>query len=146
MGQFTQKTRLVDREGSALIPYHENDPFTEAMLDRAEKPSKNSAVKKQQKGSKTKMAKRETYVEKRGTGKDAVHVVFDAQSGKPVRTLLNPAQRRKRYCRQLQSKKDHRGNDLSNTQLAWRSGYMAANKEQTKIFKKKNPGYKRKEN
>lgn len=89
------------------------------------------------------MAKRDTRIENRN---GVTHVV-DVQSGKSIRILLNPAQKRRKYVKELKTKKNaFTEKPLSKTQLAFRSGYMAANKEQTKIFKKKHPDYQRKSN
>ena len=135
-GQYSKKLRSdPNREGSALIPYNEDSSFTEALLDWVETPAKKPKERK------IKMAKRDTRIENRN---GVTHVV-DVQSGKSIRILLNPAQKRRKYVKELKTKKNaFNEKPLSNTQLAFRSGYMAANKEQTRIFKKKNPGYQRK--
>ena len=92
------------------------------------------------------MAKRETVINKVQDKKGrALHQIVDKNSGEVLGHLYSPAQRREKYCYELKTKKNMRkGTGLTDTQLAFRSGYMAANKEQTRIFKKKNPGYQRK--
>lgn len=70
--------------------------------------------------------------------------VINKKTGEKIK-LLNPFERSRKYCKELHTKKDaFKGNDLTVTQLSFRSGYLKARKEQSKIFKKKNPNYKRK--
>lgn len=62
--------------------------------------------------------------------------------------LFNPKKRSSKYCDELKNKK-HKygkkaGQTLSDTEAAYRSGYLDARKEDAKIFRKRNPGYKNK--
>ena len=63
-------------------------------------------------------------------------------------TLFNPAERSAKYVKELKEKKHSygkkRGSALTDTEAAYRSGYLDARKESGKIFRKKNPGYKNK--
>lgn len=72
------------------------------------------------------------------------------------RILLNPSEKGTKYCKELHEgvkltnegafKIDNAGNAmfLTDTQKAYRSGYLAAQKDAQRAFKAKNPDYKRK--
>lgn len=71
-------------------------------------------------------------------------------------TLLNPAEKCRKYASQLHTKtamtnefkrkKDKNGKNivLTDTQLAYRAGYLAHASDSQKAFRAKNPDYKRK--
>lgn len=61
---------------------------------------------------------------------------FQTKSGKKI-VLLNPAEKGTRYSRQLKSGKDHQGNILTDTQKAFRSGYLTARQDSAKVYKSK---------
>ena len=77
-------------------------------------------------------------------------VVVKSRKGKKV-TLLNPSEKSTKYAMELKNNirltnncecKDCSG--LTETQKAYRSGYLAAQKDNQKAFKSKHPNYKRK--
>lgn len=82
-------------------------------------------------------------------------VVVINRRGKEV-TLLNSAEKGNKYALELKGgraltnkldiKKDYDGNPraLSDTQKAYRSGYLQAHKDSAKAFKHRHPRYKRK--
>lgn len=85
-----------------------------------------------------------TYSEKRttrskkctvpGTNKKEIRVQFLNKNGQ-WRDLLNPAQKSRRYSKEIKTKKNvYTGNQLSNTQLAHRSGYLKARSDNAKAF------------
>lgn len=57
-------------------------------------------------------------------------------------TLYNPAERSKKYCDELKAKVHvagkKQGQDLTNTEAAYRAGYLEARRESAKIWCKKN--------
>ena len=60
-------------------------------------------------------------------------------------TLLNPAEKGARACAELKSGKNvYTGEVLTDTQLAFRSGFVAAQQASAAAFRAKNPRYKRK--
>lgn len=67
-----------------------------------------------------------------------------------VRNLFNMKGKTNKICRELKNnvRYSNDGNikqqGLTNTQAAWRSGWMAAQQESQKAFKAKNPNYIRK--
>lgn len=67
-----------------------------------------------------------------------------------VRNLFNMKGKTNKICRKLKNnvRYSNDGNikqqGLTNTQAAWRSGWMAAQQESQKAFKAKNPNYIRK--
>lgn len=56
------------------------------------------------------------------------------KSGKKI-VFLTPADKGKRYARQLKSGKSHSGAALTNTQKAYRSGYLDARQDSANAFK-----------
>ena len=62
---------------------------------------------------------------------------FTTKTGKKV-VLLNPAEKGTRYARQLKKGLDHTGKTLSDTQRAYRSGYLDARTDSAKAFNAKN--------
>ena len=71
-------------------------------------------------------------------------VIHKTRSGKKI-VLLNPAEKAKRYARQMKKGKvAETGKKLSKTDLAFRAGYLEARKDSAKAFKKKHPRYKKK--
>ena len=60
--------------------------------------------------------------------------IFNTKSGKKL-VFLNPSEKGKRFARQLKSGKDQKGNTLSDTAKAWRSGYLAARQDSAKAYK-----------
>lgn len=63
-------------------------------------------------------------------------------------TLFNPKERSSKFCSELKTKTHQhgkkKGQPLTDTEAAYRSGYLDARKESGKIFRKKNPDYKKK--
>lgn len=50
--------------------------------------------------------------------------------------LLNPAQKGRKYAKELSGKKDvYSGEKLKNTQMAYRSGYLKARSDAAKAYK-----------
>lgn len=82
-------------------------------------------------------------------------VVVQNRQGNDV-VLLNPAEKGLKYSLELKHKKaltntgrrkmgkDGKQVKLTNEQLAFRSGYLQAQKDSAKAFKSKHPRYKRK--
>ena len=58
------------------------------------------------------------------------------KTGKKI-VLLNPSEKVLRYARQLKKGQDHAGKILSDTQRAYRSGYLDARTDSAKAFKAK---------
>ena len=70
--------------------------------------------------------------------------VIRKSSGKKV-VLLTPSEKAKRYARQMKNGKiSETGKKLTKVDYAWRAGYLAHQKDETKAFKAKHPRYKRK--
>lgn len=66
-----------------------------------------------------------------------------------VITIYNPAEKSRKYASDLHYGVDTvRGNDLTDTQLAWRSGYLKARKDNAKAYKanQKRKAYKKRKN
>ncbi len=57
------------------------------------------------------------------------------KNGKKI-VLLNPAERSKRYSRELANGRKHDGTPLTDTEAAFRMGVLNERKTQAKIFKK----------
>lgn len=73
---------------------------------------------------------------------------FRTKKGKEV-TVYNPSEKGKMYALDLKLGKDINHKKLSNTQKAYRSGYLKAQNDSAKAykareFKKNNPDYKNK--
>lgn len=62
--------------------------------------------------------------------------VIQSKSGKKI-VLLNPAEKGKRFSRQLKSGKGFNGEKLTASQRAFRSGYLAARSDSAKAYKSK---------
>lgn len=61
------------------------------------------------------------------------------KKGKKV-VLLNPAERGKRYSRELANGKKHDGTPLTATEAAFRMGVLSERKTQAKIYRRKHGG------
>ncbi len=61
--------------------------------------------------------------------------LITTRKGKKV-VLLNPAERGKRYSRELANGRKHDGTPLTDTEAAFRMGVLNERKTQAKIFKK----------
>ena len=82
--------------------------------------------------------------------KSSKHVqIVNTETG-ASKVLLTPHGKAKKYCYELETgeritndgkKKNKR---LTDTEAAWRSGYLAAQSDSAKAFKAKNPNYTRK--
>lgn len=62
--------------------------------------------------------------------------LIETKNGKKV-VLLNPAERSKRYSRELANGYKHDGTPLTETEAAFRMGVLYERKTQAKIFNKK---------
>ena len=69
--------------------------------------------------------------------------LIETKNGKKV-VLLNPAERGKRYSRELANGRKHDGTPLTETEAAFRMGVLNERKTQAKIYNKQH-GYKSKE-
>lgn len=63
--------------------------------------------------------------------------LIETKNGKKV-VLLNPAERSKRYSRELANGCKHDGTPLTETEAAFRMGVLNERKTQAKIFNKQN--------
>ncbi|MCM1441202.1 MAG: hypothetical protein NC131_18665 [Roseburia sp.] len=63
--------------------------------------------------------------------------LIETKKGKKV-VLLNPAERSKRYSRELANGVKHNGEPLTNTEAAFRMGVLNERKTQAKIYNKQN--------
>ena len=63
--------------------------------------------------------------------------LIETKNGKKVE-LLNPAERGKRYSRELANGVKHDGTPLTDTEAAFRMGVLNERKTQAKIYNKKN--------
>lgn len=61
--------------------------------------------------------------------------IIETKNGKKV-VLLNPAERSKRYSRELKNGRKVDGTPLSDTEAAFRMGVLNERKIQAKIYKK----------
>lgn len=62
-------------------------------------------------------------------------VKVERANGRKI-TLLNPAQRGRKYAKELKHKSDvYTGEKLRNTQLSFRSGYLKARADNAKAYK-----------
>ncbi len=68
--------------------------------------------------------------------------LIETKNGKKV-VLLNPAERGKRYSRELANGRKHDGTPLTETEAAFRMGVLNERKTQAKIYNKQH-GYKSK--
>ena len=68
--------------------------------------------------------------------------LIKTKNGKTV-VLLNPAERGKRYSRELANGRKHDGTPLTETEAAFRMGVLNERKTQAKIYNKQH-GYKSK--
>ncbi len=70
------------------------------------------------------------------TGKREKHYYIEREDGSQIH-LLNPDQRGRKYSSELKTKKEtFSQKDLSNTQLAYRSGYLRSRSDNAKAHKK----------
>lgn len=63
--------------------------------------------------------------------------LIEKENGKKV-VLLNPAERSKRYARELSNGKKHNGKPLTDTEAAFRMGVLNERNTQAKIYNKAN--------
>lgn len=63
--------------------------------------------------------------------------LIETKNGKKV-VLLNPAERSKRYARELSNGTKHDGTPLTDTEAAFRMGVLNERKTQAKIYNKHN--------
>ena len=63
--------------------------------------------------------------------------LIETKNGKKI-VLLNPAERGKRYSRELTNGRKHDGTPLTDTEAAFRMGVLNERKIQAKIFNKQN--------
>lgn len=70
--------------------------------------------------------------------------LITTRNGRKV-VLLNPAERGKRYSRELANGRKYNGTPLSDTEAAFRMGVLNERKMQAKIYRKKH-GMKNKSN
>lgn len=69
-----------------------------------------------------------------GTKKKEKRVQYLNKNGQ-WRDLLNPSQKGRRYSKEVHTKKNvYTGKDLTNTQLAHRSGYLKAREDNAKAY------------
>lgn len=68
------------------------------------------------------------------------------KSGQVI-TLLNPAERGRKYAKELHTGEDEFTHQkLNQRQKAFRAGYMKARRDSARAFRSKNPAYQRKTN
>ena len=68
------------------------------------------------------------------------------KNGKVI-TLLNPAERGRKYAKELHTGVDvYTGEALSPRRKAFRSGYLKARRDSARAFKAKHPSYQRRTN
>ena len=65
-----------------------------------------------------------------------VATIINTKNGKKV-VLLNPAERSKRYARELSNGRKQDGTPLTETEAAFRMGVLNERKTQAKIFNRK---------
>lgn len=63
--------------------------------------------------------------------------LIETKNGKKI-VLLNPAERSKRYARELSKGAKHNGIPLTDTEAAFRMGVLNERKMQAKIYNKQN--------